>query len=64
MTPETWNLQLVIRAFSMIPLEGEFRGFVFQKQLNAVTQYYTDCYFEPLANQAKDIGDRIQVEAL
>jgi hypothetical protein len=29
-----------------MPIQGELRGFVHKGQLNALSQYYADCYFE------------------
>jgi len=43
-----WNLKFIVREFVFVPIEGEFRGFVHNKSLNALSQYYTDCYFPQL----------------
>eukprot|EP01125_Pyxidicula_operculata_P021152 TRINITY_DN8049_c0_g1_i1.p1 TRINITY_DN8049_c0_g1~~TRINITY_DN8049_c0_g1_i1.p1 ORF type:complete len:375 (-),score=73.03 TRINITY_DN8049_c0_g1_i1:15-1139(-) len=48
-----WNLKLIFREYQDMPIQGEFRGFVHQNSLNAITQYYTDCYF-PLLVKLKD----------
>lgn len=44
-----WNIYLFIYLFDEkedIPIEGEFRGFVYNKNLTALSQYYADCFFE------------------
>jgi len=58
--PEKWNLKLVVREFVQIPIEMEFRGFVYKGQLNAVSQYYSDCFFSNLLEKKTIITQRIQ----
>eukprot|EP01112_Ceratiomyxa_fruticulosa_P001129 TRINITY_DN1110_c0_g5_i1.p1 TRINITY_DN1110_c0_g5~~TRINITY_DN1110_c0_g5_i1.p1 ORF type:complete len:340 (+),score=68.27 TRINITY_DN1110_c0_g5_i1:60-1079(+) len=54
-----FSVQIVVREFIDIPLEGEFRGFVAHNQLNALSQYYTDCYFKHLAQNPEPVIHRI-----
>lgn len=46
--PATWSQQLVVRRWSPVALDGEFRGFVFGGRLTALSQYYVPCFFESL----------------
>jgi hypothetical protein len=55
---KTWSQHLVIRKWVSIPTQNEFRGFVYNGQLTAVSQYYNDAYFPEL--EAK----KAQIEAL
>eukprot|EP01111_Echinosteliopsis_oligospora_P002130 TRINITY_DN13115_c0_g1_i1.p1 TRINITY_DN13115_c0_g1~~TRINITY_DN13115_c0_g1_i1.p1 ORF type:complete len:235 (+),score=47.52 TRINITY_DN13115_c0_g1_i1:58-762(+) len=43
-----WHMLGIVREFVDIPLEGELRGFVHNKKLNALSQYYSDCFFPRL----------------
>lgn len=43
-----WSLKIVVREFVQIPIESEFRGIVYRGQLNALSQYYADTYFDSL----------------
>eukprot|EP00027_Filamoeba_sp_ATCC50430_P012636 CAMPEP_0168575038 /NCGR_PEP_ID=MMETSP0413-20121227/19433_1 /TAXON_ID=136452 /ORGANISM="Filamoeba nolandi, Strain NC-AS-23-1" /LENGTH=171 /DNA_ID=CAMNT_0008608485 /DNA_START=209 /DNA_END=721 /DNA_ORIENTATION=- len=45
---QQWDLKLVVREFVNIPIELEFRGFVNEGSLNALSQYYSDCFFPEL----------------
>eukprot|EP00026_Physarum_polycephalum_P011726 Phypoly_transcript_11967.p1 GENE.Phypoly_transcript_11967~~Phypoly_transcript_11967.p1 ORF type:complete len:362 (+),score=58.85 Phypoly_transcript_11967:36-1088(+) len=55
-----WNMKAIVREFVDIPIEGEFRGFVHNKKLNALSQYYADCYFEDLPPRREAIGSAVQ----
>jgi hypothetical protein len=57
----SWNLKLIVREFVEIPIEGEFRGFVYNNKLNALSQYYADCFFPEIASetQKKKIEERV-----
>ena len=45
---EPWDLKVVVREYVEIPLEGEFRGFVFEKRLVALSQYFWFAKFDKL----------------
>jgi len=55
-----WNLKLIVREFVDLPIEGELRGFVHNNQLNAVSQYYTDAYFEWLHKNKENVARRVR----
>jgi D123 len=46
-----WSMQLVVRQFVPMQARGELRGFVCGDRLNALSQYYCDCYFPRLCAQ-------------
>jgi len=54
-----WNLKLIVREFVDIPIEGEFRGFVHERSLNCVSQYYSDCYFPTVHHNKENIKNSI-----
>ncbi len=61
--PKLFDMKLVVRAWrDDVPArpQWEFRGFVHHKQLNAVTQYFTCCYFPELLTHKQSIADRLQ----
>eukprot|EP00475_Leptophrys_vorax_P023699 TRINITY_DN32513_c0_g1_i1.p1 TRINITY_DN32513_c0_g1~~TRINITY_DN32513_c0_g1_i1.p1 ORF type:complete len:375 (+),score=101.55 TRINITY_DN32513_c0_g1_i1:25-1149(+) len=43
-----WNMKFVVREFVEMPIETEFRGFVYNGNLNALSQYYDDTYFNSI----------------
>ena len=51
---EKWDLYLVIRQFKFIPICNEFRCFVNNSKLTAITQYFPHCYFPKLIHENKD----------
>jgi len=57
--PEEPFPKLVIRAWSDIPLEYEFRGFVCKKQLNALSQYFHYLHLPKLVEEKEQIQSRI-----
>lgn len=52
-------MQIVVREWVDIPLSGEFRGFVANGNLNALSQYYSDCYFRELAENPEPTIQRM-----
>jgi len=56
-----WNLQVIIREFQTFPLEYELRGFVYKGSLNALTQYYADCYFKIIEDNNESIKERVKI---
>lgn len=51
--PEEFTTSIIVRPWISIPLHSEFRAFVCNGKMNAISQYYSWCYFETLA-QKKD----------
>ena len=49
-------MNIVVREWNEIQPELEFRGFVFQKKLTAVTHYYKFCYMTRLVDEAEEIS--------
>ncbi|MDP2438635.1 MAG: ATP-grasp domain-containing protein [archaeon] len=49
--PHKWSQHIVLREWVDIPTEGEFRAFVFDGKLTAVSQYFVGAYFESLVQQ-------------
>ncbi|KAL6066399.1 hypothetical protein QOT17_009587 [Balamuthia mandrillaris] len=43
-----FDLQVIVREWVNIPISNEFRGFVYENRLTAVTQYFDMCYFPEL----------------
>ncbi|KAL6058969.1 hypothetical protein QOT17_014497 [Balamuthia mandrillaris] len=54
-----WNLGLIVREFVAIDIEGELRAFVHNKQLNALSQYFADCYFAGLHEHKDEVQERV-----
>jgi hypothetical protein len=55
-----WNLKFIVREFVQLPIEGEFRGFVSEKKLTSLSQYYCDVVFPGLFGaRATAIGERV-----
>ncbi len=62
--PASWSQQLVVRRWSPVALDGEFRGFVFGGRLTALSQYYIPCYFESLQDAERRARVAAQCAAL
>jgi len=56
-----WNLKIIVRDFVEMPIQFELRGFVHKQSLNALSQYYVDCYFEELLQRKDEITTKIQI---
>eukprot|EP01105_Mastigella_eilhardi_P021340 TRINITY_DN5162_c0_g1_i1.p1 TRINITY_DN5162_c0_g1~~TRINITY_DN5162_c0_g1_i1.p1 ORF type:complete len:178 (-),score=40.68 TRINITY_DN5162_c0_g1_i1:45-578(-) len=55
-----WHMKLIIREFQpQLPIEGEFRGFVCRRRLNALSQYYADCYFPSVVEHKDELAQRV-----
>jgi hypothetical protein len=48
--PNLWDMKLIVRLFQSIPYSMEFRGFVYDKKLTALSQYDPYICFEELNN--------------
>jgi len=60
--PEHFSSGLAIRSWDPWVCEhpeAEFRGFVYEGKLNALTQYFTNCYFPSLPAKKASITSRI-----
>lgn len=51
---------VVIRQWVPIPIEYEFRGFVHNRKLNALSQYYHHCYFPELVAREAEIANTVR----
>eukprot|EP00698_Gefionella_okellyi_P003035 TRINITY_DN12856_c0_g1_i1.p1 TRINITY_DN12856_c0_g1~~TRINITY_DN12856_c0_g1_i1.p1 ORF type:complete len:396 (+),score=81.96 TRINITY_DN12856_c0_g1_i1:27-1190(+) len=56
----TIPVNLVVREWTTLDLNYEFRGFVYNRKLTALTQYFDMCYFDDIANDAATIADRVR----
>lgn len=59
---EEWIIQLALREWcDLVPYHGhgEFRGFVNENKLNAITQYHSHIYYPQLDNKKNEILNRI-----
>ncbi|KAJ3427280.1 cell division cycle protein 123 [Anaeramoeba flamelloides] len=54
---DQWNQNFVVRTFFEIPSDMEFRGFVKNGKLNALSQYNHVCFYEPLVELKEQIGN-------
>jgi len=57
---DTWRNSIIVRKWMDIPIDMEFRGFVHQKELTALSQYSHDLYFPTLEDKMPSIVDRIE----
>ncbi len=48
---EEWDMQIVCREFVELPLQSEFRAFVFEGRLTCISQYFWFCYFPELVKR-------------
>jgi len=54
-----FDIEVVVREWMDIPISNEFRGFVNNKQLNGLSQYFDMCYFKELHEDKEAIAHRI-----
>ena len=47
--PESFDIQIIFREWRKIPLQFEFRAFVYNNQLTAISQYFTQLFFPTLS---------------
>jgi hypothetical protein len=57
--PDSWDMKIIIRKWVSIPPSMEFRGFVHEKKLTALSQYFHIVYFPDLPPQKELIQSRI-----
>eukprot|EP01090_Pellita_catalonica_P000119 TRINITY_DN10087_c0_g1_i1.p1 TRINITY_DN10087_c0_g1~~TRINITY_DN10087_c0_g1_i1.p1 ORF type:complete len:365 (-),score=63.79 TRINITY_DN10087_c0_g1_i1:6-1100(-) len=55
-----FEIQVIIREWKEILIQHEFRGFVTNNKLNALSQYFDVCYFPDLVRDKADIAEKIQ----
>ncbi len=58
--PAKWSQKFVLRQWIDIPIEYEFRGFVYNNELTALSQYYHFCYFPEIAHKKSLIQQKIK----
>jgi hypothetical protein len=57
--PSQWSQHIVIRKWIDIPIQFEFRGFVYNNQLTALCQYYNEAVFDQIIQNKQLIQDII-----
>jgi len=57
---EKWDIQILVREWIDIPVQSEFRAFVYNKKIRAISQYYDVCFFPELIQDKENIIKRIQ----
>jgi len=58
--PRTWSQHMVVRQWVSVPIEYEFRGFVYNNKLTCLSQYYHYCYFPGMVQIKSKIEQMIQ----
>jgi len=53
--PDKWSQHLIIRSWVTVPIQFEFRGFVYNNKLTALSQYFTNAYFEDVVKHKEKI---------
>lgn len=62
MPEEKWNLKVVLRKFIEIPIGFEFRGFVYEGKLNAISQYDSSLFVPEMIAQKDELEKKIKVK--
>ena len=57
--PQNFSTSIILRPWVEIPLVSEFRGFVHDGVMTALSQYYTQCYFAELASVSDAVLARV-----
>ncbi|KAL9653344.1 hypothetical protein ABK040_001980 [Willaertia magna] len=55
------EMKLIIREWIDIPLCNEFRCFIYNDKLRAISQYYDICYFKELQQNKNEIKDKLEI---
>ncbi len=58
--PKLWDMQVILRDFHPIPYHNEFRAFVYNGKLTAISQYDHRIYFSEL--NEKGAAEKIQIK--
>jgi len=56
---EDYDMTVIIRKWVDIPCQLEVRGFVTNRNLNALTQYYDNCFLEELVDRKNELEEKI-----
>jgi hypothetical protein len=57
---DKWDIHVVVRSFSSVPIEGELRGFVHNGRLRALSQYYSECHFPKLVSEKEEVAKKVK----
>lgn len=55
-----WSQHFVIRKWVTLPLSGEFRGFVCNGRLTALSQYFAPCFFSELQGKEREVASKCE----
>lgn len=58
--PERWSQHIVIRRWVDVPIQYEFRAFVYNNKLTALSQYYNHAYFADIVENKSKILQLVQ----
>jgi len=58
--PDEFSNHVIVRLWEDIPLENEFRAFVFDHKLTAISQYFTQIYFPQLVEHKTEMLQQIK----
>lgn len=58
--PQEFSQKIIVREWIHIPIDMEFRAFVHKKHLNALSQYYSYCFFPDLLKSKPEIAEKIE----
>jgi len=59
--PQFYDMKIILREFSDHHISTEFRVFISNNYMTAISQYFTDCYFSDVIKYKKEI--EVQIEA-
>eukprot|EP01080_Neovahlkampfia_damariscottae_P011521 gene11521-4685_t len=56
-----WKVEIIVREFNEhVQLENEYRGFVYDNQLTALSQYDIKCYYPSVTEKASETAKKIK----
>ena len=55
-----WNVNIIIRKWSDFDISSEFRVFVYQNEITAITQYFDMLYFPEIVTNKSNIEKKIR----
>eukprot|EP01127_Copromyxa_protea_P021175 TRINITY_DN720_c0_g1_i1.p1 TRINITY_DN720_c0_g1~~TRINITY_DN720_c0_g1_i1.p1 ORF type:complete len:189 (+),score=38.22 TRINITY_DN720_c0_g1_i1:1140-1706(+) len=58
---DEYNMNVIIRNWVAIPIDYEFRCFFTKKKINAISQYFNNCYFQSVVEN-KELLERLMLE--
>jgi len=56
--PQLYDVKIVLREFSEHHISTEFRAFISNNHMTAISQYFTDCYFSDVIKYKKEIENQ------